>query len=65
MRRTRRPLPIPQNEFGFTPDTFTLFSETGVDGERIARERAEADEARRTADAAQVSLFSNLQPVTP
>ena len=36
MRRTRRPLPIPQNEFGFTPDTFTLFSETGVDGERTS-----------------------------
>ena len=65
MRRTRKRLPIPQHEFGFTPDTFRLFSETGVDGERIARERAEADEARRIADAAQVSLFSNLQPARP
>ena len=65
MRRTRKRLPIPQHEFGFTPDTFRLFSETGVDGERIARERAEAEEARRTADAAQVSLFSNLQPARP
>ena len=63
MRRTRRPLPIPQDEFGFTPDTFTLFAETTLDGERIARERAEADEARRTADAAQARLFSNLQSV--
>ena len=65
MRRTRRPLPIPQNEFGFTPDIFTLFSETGVDGERIARERAETEQARRDADAAQARLFSNLQPLTP
>ena len=61
----RKPLPIPQHEFGFTPDTFTLFSETGADGERITRERAEADEARSTADAAQVSLFSTLQPAKP
>ena len=63
MKTSRKRLPIPQHEFGFTADTFRLFSETGVDGERISRERAEADEARRTADAAQVSLFSNLQPV--
>ena len=65
MRRTRKRLPIPQHEFGFTADAFRLFSETGVDGERIARERAEADQARRDADAAQVSLFSNLQPARP
>ena len=65
MRRNRKRLPIPQNEFGFTPDTFRLFSETGVDGERLARERAEVDQARRDADAAQVSLFSNLQPARP
>ena len=62
MRRNRRPLPIPQHEFGFTTDTFTLFSESTLDGERIARERAEADQARRLADAAQASLF--LQPPT-
>ena len=60
MRRTRRPLPIPQLEFGFTTDTFTLFSESTLDGERVARERAEADEARRAAQAAQVSLFPQL-----
>ena len=58
MRRTRRPLPILQHEFGFTPDTFTLFAETTLDGERIARERAESDKARRAADAAQAPLFS-------
>jgi hypothetical protein len=58
MRRQRRPLPIPQHEFGFVPDTFALFSEATLDGERIARERAEANEARRLAEAAQASLFT-------
>ena len=65
MRTTRKRLPIPQHEFGFTADTFRLFSETSVDGERIARERAEADQARRTAEQAQTSFSSNPQPVTP
>ena len=58
MRPRRRALPIPQHEFGFTPQTFTLFSETTLDGERIARERAEAEAARRLADAAQTRLFT-------
>ena len=57
MKRNRRRLPIPQHEFGFTPDTFNLILENGIDGERIARERAEADRARRRAEAAQVVLF--------
>jgi hypothetical protein len=51
-------LPVPQHEFGFTPDTFNLIQETGVDGDRIARERDEADRARRMAEAAQVVLFA-------
>ncbi len=55
MRRTRR-LPIPQHEFGFTPDTFNLIQDTAQDGERIACERAEMDEARRRAQKAQASL---------
>jgi hypothetical protein len=63
--KNRKPLPIPQHEFGFTPDTFTLFSELGVDGERITREREQSEQARRTADAAQASLFATLQPVKP
>jgi hypothetical protein len=58
----RKPLPIPQHEFGFTPDTSCLFSETGVEGGRITREREQSEQARRTADAAQASLFSTLQP---
>ena len=57
MRSTKKRLPIPQHEFGFAPDTFRLFSETGVDGERLARERAEVDQARRTIEAAQAPLF--------
>ena len=57
MRSTRRRLPIPQHEFGFTPDTFRLMQDTAADGERIARERAEAEQARRLADSAQDLLF--------
>ena len=58
MRRNRRPLPIPQHEFGFTADIFRLFADAPQDGERIARERAEADQARRLAEAAQAPLFT-------
>jgi len=50
-------LPIPQNEFGFTPNTFNLFQDCTSDGERIAREREQAEKARRLADAAQTALF--------
>jgi hypothetical protein len=57
MKRNRRRLTIPQHEFGFTPDTFNLILENGIDGERIARERAEADQARRNAEAAQAAFF--------
>ena len=64
MRRTRRRLPIPQHEFGFTADTFRLCSDTALDGERMARERAEADEARRLAEQAQAPLFT-LDPRRP
>ena len=61
MRRNRRRLPIPQHEFPFTPQAFNLFTETTLDGERIARERAEADRALRMAEAAQAALFSTAQ----
>ena len=62
MKLRRRPLPIPQNEFGFAPDTFNLFAESGLDGERITHEQAEAQQRRRAADAAQAGFFS--QPST-
>jgi hypothetical protein len=51
MKRNRRRLPIPQREFGFVPNTFTLVAEAGLDGERLARERDEADRARAIAEA--------------
>jgi hypothetical protein len=54
-------LPIPQHEFGFVPDTFTLIQETGLDGDRLARERAEADRARSNAEKAQAALFAPPQ----
>ena len=57
MRSTRRRLPIPQHEFGFTPDTFRLMQDTGTDGERLARERAELEKARCLAESAQNLLF--------
>jgi len=58
----RRRLPLPQHEFGFTPDTFNLFAESALDGERITRERTEAQQRRRAAEAAQAAFFS--QPST-
>ena len=58
MKRRKYRLPIPQHEFGFTPDAFNLMAETGLDGERLARERAEADHARRLAETAQSGLFT-------
>jgi hypothetical protein len=42
----------------FTPAMFNLMTETGLDGDRIARERAEADRARRLAEQAQPALFA-------
>jgi len=59
MKRSKRRLPVPQHEFPFIPGVFTLFAETGQDGDRLARERAEADRARRAAEAAQARLFTS------
>ena len=56
MKRSKR-LPIPQNEFGFAPNTFNLFGDCTSDGERIAREREQAEETRQLAEAAQTALF--------
>jgi hypothetical protein len=58
MKRRKFRSIIPQHEFGFAPDAFNLAIETGLDGERITRERAEADRARRLAEAAQTPLFT-------
>ncbi len=61
MKRNKRRLPLPQHEFGFTPDTFNLFAEVSLDGDRIAREQAEADQHRREAEATQAAFFQNTQ----
>ena len=57
--KRRKPLPIPQHEFGFTRETFRLIQDTTTDGERLARELAEAETARRMAEAAQAPLFTS------
>ena len=57
MKRNKRRLPVPQHEFGFTPDTFNLFVQSTLDGDRIAAERTQADQAKRAADATQAALF--------
>jgi hypothetical protein len=61
MKRNRRRLPVPQHEFGFTPDTFNLIVETGLDGDRIARERTDSEIARRSAESAQAALFTTTR----
>jgi hypothetical protein len=65
MKRNHRRLPVPQHEFGFTPDTFNLFAESAPDGDRIAREQAEAEQRRRDAEAAQAPLFATTQNSKP
>ena len=60
MKRSK-PLPIPQKEFGFTRDTFNLIQDWTNDGERIERERAEAEQARQLATAAQAPLFQSKE----
>jgi hypothetical protein len=59
MKRSKRRLPVPQHEFGFAPQAFNLFTDTTLDGDRIARERVEADRARRAAESAQARLFTS------
>ena len=61
MRRRTHRLPIPQHEFGFATDTFNLIQDTAPDGERIARERAEADKARALAEQAQARMFTRKE----
>lgn len=55
--KSKKCLPIPQKEFGFTPDTFNLFQEHTGDGELVAREHEELQKAREFANAAQAQLF--------
>jgi hypothetical protein len=50
-------MPIPQNEFGFTPSTFNPFEDCTSDGERIAHKREQAEQERQLAEVAQTALF--------
>jgi hypothetical protein len=54
-------LPVPQHEFGFAPAAFNLVIEFGLDGDRIARERAEADKAKRSTETAQAAFFTTKE----
>lgn len=63
MRRRSRFRLTPQHEFGFAPDTFNLVIELTLDGERITRERAETDEARRRTESEQGALFGRAEEV--
>jgi hypothetical protein len=42
--------------------TFNLFQQMTLDGELLARERAEAEAARQVAEAAQAKLFAKRRP---
>ena len=53
MKIKKRRLPIPQHEFGFTPNVFNLIQDITLDGERVNRELAEKEQASRQAEAAQ------------
>lgn len=59
--KRHKPMPVPQKEFGFAPETFNLFQEHTTDGERIAKEREEAEKARELAERAQRPLFSGVE----
>ena len=61
MKKNKRRLPLPQHEFGFSPDAFNLFAEVSLDGERITREQAEAAERRRAAEAGQAAFFTSKE----
>ena len=61
MKKRKRRLPLPQHEFGFSSDTFNLFAEVSLDGERITREQAESAERRRAAEAGQAPFFTSKE----
>ena len=60
MKRSKRRLPVPQHEFLLrATGVQSVHRERTLDGDRIARERAEADRARRAAESAQARLFTS------
>ena len=58
----KRRFPIPQHEFGFAADSFNLFQETALDGDRVARELAALAKARELADQTQSAFFQTAEP---
>jgi len=71
MGQNRQRLPVPQREFGFTPDTFNLIAESGIDGDRITRERAlptrgkEDCSSPRAVESGNLQKFARLAPPGP
>jgi hypothetical protein len=65
MKCHRRRLPVVQYEFRFAVQTFNLFQQMTLDGERLARERAEAEQSRRKVEAAQTKLFAKRRLKRP
>jgi hypothetical protein len=57
MKRRIKRMPIPQWEFGFARDSFNLIAESGLDGERLSRERQELERSKEAAATAQNTLF--------
>lgn len=55
-------LPVPQKEFGFAKDVLNLISDWTTDGERLARELAEAERARQRAETASCSNRRLVHP---
>ncbi len=47
--RSERRLHIPQHDFGFTPHSFILIQDAGLDANLLGRERDEANRARHAA----------------
>jgi hypothetical protein len=54
----RRPLKTPPREFAFAADHFNLILDSTTDGERIAREREQAERDREEAARNQSHLFT-------
>jgi hypothetical protein len=62
MKPHKRRLPVVQFEFVFAVQTFNLFQQISLDGDRLARDHAEAEQSRQKAEAAQAKLFAKRRP---
>ena len=59
MKRNKRRLPVPQHEFLFAGTGFQSRHRNRTGRRSLARERDEADRARRAAESAQARLFTS------